>query len=203
MKNTKKAGITIIALILIALVTTIISVSVNLNSDKNEPSTPDAENRPTVETTRSTIDNTSTKPENKPAIIITAEEREMLAKIAQLEASLCSNECQRAVVSVIFNRLHSHKWRKDMNNDGQITLYDIIYYPNAFTPVLYGKMDNCIPTQRDYDAVDYVLENGVTVPTYVRYFRTDYDFNWEGYENYKVIDNVYFGYFTDWENGAW
>ena len=134
---------------------------------------------------------------------ITSEEREMLAKIAQLEASICSKECQRAVVSVIFNRLHSGKWRKDMNNDGQITLYDIIYYPNAFTPVLCGKMDNCVPTQRDYDAVDYVLANGVTVPTEVRYFRTDHDFTWDNYANYCVIDNVYFGYFTNWEQGVW
>lgn len=134
---------------------------------------------------------------------VTPEEREMLAKLAQLEASICSAECQRAVVSVIFNRLHSGKWRKDMNGDGQITLYDIIYYPNAFTPVLYGKMDNCVPTQRDYDAVDYVLMNGVTVPTQVRYFRTDYDFSWDNYTNYCVIDNVYFGYFTNWKQGAW
>ena len=43
MKNMKKAGITIIALILIALVATVISVSVNLNPDKSETSTPDAE----------------------------------------------------------------------------------------------------------------------------------------------------------------
>ena len=198
MKNMKKAGITIIALILIALVATVISVSVNLNPDKNETSTPDAEiSRPTVETTRPTI----TKPENKPAITITAEEREMLARLVFLESSICSDDCQRAVASVVFNRLDSGRWRKDVNKDGEITLYDIIYYPNAFTPA--GKIATTTPNQAAYDAVDYVLENGVTVPTYVRYFRTSYDFSWEGYENYTVMDNVYFGYFTDWENGAW
>ena len=202
MKNMKKAGITIIALILIALVATVISVSVNLNPDKSETSTPDAEiSRPTVETTRPTIDNTPTKPENKPAITINAEEREMLARLVFLESSICSDDCQRAVASVVFNRLDSGRWRKDVNKDGEITLYDIIYYPNAFTPA--GKIATTTPNQAAYDAVDYVLENGVTVPTYVRYFRTSYDFSWEGYENYTVMDNVYFGYFTDWENGAW
>ena len=197
----KKAGITIIALILIALITTVISVSVNLNPDKNETSTPDAESRPIVETTRPTIDKTSAKSENKPAITITVEEREMLARLVFLESSICSDDCQRAVASVVFNRLDSGRWRKDVNKDGEITLYDIIYYPNAFTPA--GKIATTTPNQAAYDAVDYVLENGVTVPTYVRYFRTSYDFSWEGYENYTVIDNVYFGYFTDWENGAW
>ena len=119
----KKAGITIIALVLIALITTVISVTVNLNSDKSETSTPDAEiNRPTVETTRPTVDNTPTKPENKPAITITAEEREMLARLVFLESSICSDDCQRAVASVVFNRLDSGRWRKDVNKDGEITL---------------------------------------------------------------------------------
>ena len=158
MKNMKKAGITIIALILIALVATVISVSVNLNPDKSETSTPDAEtSRLTVETTRPTIDNTPTKPENKPAITITAEEREMLARLVFLESSICSDDCQRAVASVVFNRLDSGRWRKDVNKDGAITLYDIIYYPNAFTPA--GKIETTTPNQAAYDAVDYVLEN--------------------------------------------
>ena len=199
MKNMKKAGITIIALILIALVTTVISVSVNLNADKNESSIPNSDvYRPTKESSTSTVKKTTN---NKPAISVTAEEREMLARLVFLESSICSDDCQRAVASVVFNRLDSGKWRKDVNNDGKISLYDIVYYPNAFTPA--GKIETTTPNQAAYDAVDYVLENGVTVPTYVRYFRTSYDFSWEGYENYTVMDNVYFGYFTDWANGAW
>ena len=139
----------------------------------------------------------------EPYYKVTEEEREMLAKITYLESSICSEECQKAVVSVIFNRLESGRWKKDMNNDGEITLYDIVYYPYAFTPVLAGKMDDATPGQNIYDVVDYVIQNGSTVPTYVRYFRTDYDFDWEGYENYTEMDNVYFGFFTEWEKGAW
>ena len=58
--------------------------------------------------------------------IITAEERDMLATLCYLEASTCSPECQRAVVSVIFNRLESGKWRKDMNKDGVKLHYTIL-----------------------------------------------------------------------------
>lgn len=134
---------------------------------------------------------------------VTPEERHLLAKLAHSEGSICSEECQKDIVSVVFNRLESGKWRKDMNGDNKITIYDIIYYPNAFTPATNGAIDRWEPTSKDYSAVDYVIKNGPTVPTEVRYFRTDYDFNWDSYENYKVIDNVYFGYFVDWQKGAW
>ena len=135
---------------------------------------------------------------------ITDEERELLARIVTCEASICSLECQKDVCSVIFNRLESGKWRKDMNDDNKITVYDIVYYPNAFTPTIDGSLDKCaVPCKSAYEAVDYVVKNGPTIPTEVRYFRTSYDFRWEGYENYKIIDNTYFGYFTDWKQGAW
>ena len=130
----------------------------------------------------------------------------MLAKIVTLESSICSIDTQKDVCSVIFNRLESGKWRKDMNNDGKITLYDIIYYPYAFSPVLEGKMDGCIPTDTAYAAVDYVVKNGPTLPTYVRYFRADRHFTeWydEGYKGYSNRDNVYFGYFEGWQQGQW
>ncbi len=134
---------------------------------------------------------------------ITSEERYLLAKLAHAEGSICSQECQEAIISVVFNRLESGKWKKDMNNDGKITIYDIIYYPNAFTPATNGAIDKWEPTPKDYAAVDAVVENGPSVPTYVRYFRASYDFSWEGYKGYCSIDNVYFGYFTEWQKGAW
>ena len=134
---------------------------------------------------------------------VTAEERYLLAKLAHAEASVCSEECQRDVVSVVFNRLESGKWRKDVNGDSEITIYDIIYYPNAFTPTTNGAIDKWEPTEKDYRAVDYVIKHGPTVPTEVRYFRMNYDFKWEGYKNYKVIDDTYFGYFENWAQGEW
>lgn len=133
--------------------------------------------------------------EKKAHYQISDDERELLAKLVHCEASRCSTECKYDVVSVVFNRLEAGKWGD--------SLEDVVYYKNAFTPVLEGKLERTTPTKADYAAVDYVVKNGPTLPTYVRYFRTSYDFNWEGYENYKVIDNVYFGYFEDWQRGAW
>ena len=142
----------------------------------------------------------------KPYYEVTEEELIMLAKIVTLESSVCSLETQKDVCSVIFNRLDSGKWKKDMNGDGEITLYDIIYYPYAFSPVLEGKMENCTPCTSSYEAVRYVIANGPTVPTYVRYFRADRHFTeWydEGYVGYSNRDNVYFGYFEGWQQGQW
>lgn len=133
--------------------------------------------------------------EKKAYYQVSEEERELLARLVHCEASICSNECKYDVISIVFNRLEAGKWGD--------TLEEVIYYKNAFAPATSGKLERTTPTKADYAAVDYVLENGPTLPTYVRYFRTDYDFKWEGYQNYKIVDNVYFGYFEDWQRGAW
>lgn len=181
-------------LILFALLVTVISVTVVVNANENEPSIHNTEvHRPT-----------KNNPKNKLAIRITTEERELIARIVTCEADEYSVECQRAVASVIFNRLESGKWQKDMNEDGKITVYDIIYYPNAFTPVQDGSLNRCTaPSESAYKAVDYVIKNGPTLPTYVRYFRDYKHFTWEGYRGYTIIDDMFFGYFEDWKNGAW
>lgn len=145
----------------------------------------------------------STEPEVTYHYIVTADERDMLATLVYLESSICSEDCQRAVASVIFNRLDSGKWKKDVNKDGELTLYDIVYYPNAFSPAYLIEDYKDKTTQECYDAVDYVIQNGPTVPTYVRYFRTNYHFKWDGYKGYCDMDNVYFGYMIDWQKGAW
>ena len=128
-------------------------------------------------------------------IILSDEEYDLLVHLVYAESGICSQECQRDVASVVINRLNSGKWGD--------TITEVIYYKNAFTPASSNKFLEQTPNKSCYDAVDYVLENGPTVPTEVRYFRTDYDFKWEDYENYKIIDNVYFGYFEDWKNGVW
>jgi spore germination cell wall hydrolase CwlJ-like protein len=214
----KKAfAILFVSIVFIVLISIIVSeVNINANGDTSAniadntfvstiTTVPTSKPKFDSDVTEPTANTPTTQPENKKSYYnITAEERELLARIVTCEASICSLECQKDVCSVIFNRLESGKWRKDMNNDGVITLYDIIYYPNAFSPTINGAMDKCTkPCASAYEAVDYVVENGPTVPTYVRYFRTSYDFSWDDYTNYKVIDNVYFGYFTTWQQGAW
>lgn len=172
------------------------TTSIPVESTEEEPKDPSNESDSSTPTT-------TEEPSITTYYSITAEERDMLATLCYLEASICSEECQRAVVSVIFNRLESGKWRKDVNKDGQITLYDIVYYPNAFSPSDLIESHKNKTTQECYDAVDYVVANGPTVPTQVRYFRTSYHFKWDGYVGYCNMDNVYFGYLADWQKGAW
>ena len=131
---------------------------------------------------------TSCTPKSASYYNITQEERDMLAKLVYLEAGTCGSQCQRAVASAVFNRLEAGYWGD--------TLEEVIYYKNAFSPA--HLITTCEqPPQEIYDTVDYILNNGPTIPEEVRYFRTDYDFSWKGYAHYATYDNVYFGYFTN------
>lgn len=126
--------------------------------------------------------------EKEPTYIynITSEEREMLARLVYCEANIESAECQRAVVSVVINRWYSGKWGH--------TLGEVVYSPYQFTPA--NLLYKTTPTEQNYAAVDFVLKNGCTLPSYVLYFRADYDFGWEGYKPYVKIDSTCFGYFV-------
>jgi hypothetical protein len=118
---------------------------------------------------------------------INPEERELMARLVYLEAGTCSPESQRAVASVVLNLLDGEEWGDSIE--------EVIYCPNVFS--VAPKLEDCTPSKEAYDAVDYVIRHGRTLPKEVRYFRTVYVHLWVGYENYMVIDNVYFGYFTN------
>ena len=113
--------------------------------------------------------------------------REMLARLVYLEAGGISLEAQKAVASVVINRLNNGYWGN--------TLKSVIYAKYQFTPA--SRIPYTTPSKESYEAVDYVLNYGTTLPRYVMYFRADYGFSqtWEGYKEYKQIDNVFFGYF--------
>lgn len=115
---------------------------------------------------------------------ITSVEREMLARLVYREANTESIECQKAIISVIINRWQSGLWGD--------TLEEVVYAKNQFAPasLLYCTT----PTETNYEAVDEVIENGITIPEYIFYFRADYHFKWDGYKAYKKIDNTCFGY---------
>ena len=115
---------------------------------------------------------------------VTSVEREMLARIVYLEANTESIECQKAVVSVVINRLKDGYWGD--------TLHNVIYAESQFTPAT--KIYKTTPTETNYEAVDYVLRYGCTIPEYVKFFRRGYHFNWDGYVSYDKIDNTCFGY---------
>lgn len=141
---------------------------------------PNEKNAHAIETETETIS------EVEPAV--SSQTRELLAKIVYLEAGGCGQDCQRAVVSVILNRVSAGYWGDSIES--------VIYYPNAFVSANYLDRATSIP-ETVYDSVDYILRDGVTVPAEVMYFRDSYDFSWKGYANYCVYDNMYFGYFTN------
>lgn len=124
----------------------------------------------------------------KKALKITDSDRELIAKLLYHEARGESLECQKAVVSVIINRLNSGKWGK--------TIKDVIYAKNQFEPVSRDLVERTKPLENQYKAIDYVLENGVTVPEWVQYFRADYHFDWTGYSQYCQLSHTYFGGFN-------
>lgn len=122
--------------------------------------------------------------ETQPVYNITSVEREMLARLVFREANTESIECQQAIVSVVINR-----WLSGMWGD---TIEEVIHAPHQFSP---ANLLHCTtPTEINYEAVDYVLENGITIPEYVMYFRADFHFKWNGYQAYQKIDNTCFGY---------
>lgn len=127
--------------------------------------------------------------ENKKVYNVSEADREMLAKLLYCEGRGESIECQRAIVSVVFNRLDSGKWGNSLNN--------VVYAEGQFEPVTTGLLKKAKPSQTQYDAVDYIIKNGVTIPTWVLFFRASYHFNWNGYSPYINIDNTYFGGYTN------
>ncbi len=115
---------------------------------------------------------------------ISSEDRETLARLIFLEANTESLECQKAITSIVINRMHSGYWGNSINS--------VIYASGQFTPA--SQIPYVTPTATNYEAVDYVLTNGVTLPSYCLYFRAGYHFSWQGYVPYIAIDNTYFGY---------
>lgn len=101
------------------------------------------------------------KEEDEYYYYVTEEERETLARLVHQEGNNQSEKCQRAIVSVVFNRLDNEHFDED-------TLLDIIYAPQQFSVI--PLLPNTTPNQTNYDAVDYVLKNGPTVPYYVCFF---------------------------------
>lgn len=123
--------------------------------------------------------------EKEMAYNVTEYERELLARITYLEANNQNQDGQRAVVSVVLNRVEYGYWGD--------TIYDVLFAKGQFTPAY--KINQTTPTESNYEAVDYVLENGATVPEWVMFFRTDYHFSWDGYTPYAKIHDMYFGGF--------
>lgn len=115
--------------------------------------------------------------------VMSDEEVELFAKLVYLESGSTSVDCQRAVASVVLNRITTQ------NSD----LRSVIYAKGQFA--VASKLGNAKYSAESMNAVKYVLLNGPTVPEYVTYFREGHYFNWgPDHKGYTNIDNVYFSY---------
>lgn len=121
--------------------------------------------------------------EQTPYFHVTSVEREMLARLLWTEARGESIECQRAIISVVMNRVKSDAFPN--------TIAEVITQKTQFD--FGNKLGNITPNETQYEAVDYVIMQGCTVPEWVQYFRSDYHFNWRGYSPYAKIDQTCFG----------
>lgn len=115
-------------------------------------------------------------------VYLTEYEVQLLSTLVYLEGGTESFECQKAIASTVINR---------MVNSGD-TLIEVVYADNQYSVV--SMLDSSSPSESAKDAVTEVLNNGVTIPTYVTFFRADYYHDWGDQVPYCNIDNTYFTY---------
>lgn len=112
---------------------------------------------------------------------ITQEEIDLLAKIVYLEAGNQSLLGQRAVVSVILNRV--------MDDAFPNTIEDVIYQKNPIQFTSVSKLNSATPNETQYEAIRLTLEETAPIiPSDVLYFSTGST----GREIYEKIGAHYF-----------
>lgn len=122
---------------------------------------------------------------------VTDDELEMLVILCYLEAGGESDACVKAIAEVVFNRLDNGTWGD--------TIYDVIHAPGEFEPAVnvweFHSEGNAVVEERlneIREIVRGVWQNGVSIPSDVMFFRTDYYHTWEGAVDEFAIGNVYF-----------
>ena len=109
---------------------------------------------------------------------VTTYERDVLAKVVFLESGGESVECQKAVCSVIMNRVQR----------GYGSIESICHDYKQFS--VAPNVDWAEPPQRIYDVVDEIIQNGSTIPDDIVYFRGQHYHSWA--PKWKKIGNLYF-----------
>ena len=111
-------------------------------------------------------------------VSLTEKEIWMIASLVYLEAGDRSVACQRAVASVVINRMNRyHK-----------TARQVIYQSGVFS--VAWKVARTTPSKTSIAAVRYVVKHGVTTPKDVVAFRNRHCHSFG--RRWKCIDGVYF-----------
>lgn len=157
--------------------------SANIESDHVEPE--DTESTTVPEDTKSeTSFDVVSEPEIKvdPYICLSDDEVYELATLVWLEGYAESPDCQRAIVSVVINRMRL--WN--------MSLKDVIYASGQFTPAWMIEF-----TEPELAQIGYVLdvvEYGPNIPEYVCYFRSKHFHSWSGMYDFEQMGKTYFSY---------
>lgn len=157
--------------------------STNIESDHVGPK--DTESTTVLEDTESeTSIDVGSEPEVKfdPYIQLTDDEIYELATLVWLEGYAESPDCQRAIVSVVINRMRL--WN--------MSLKDVIYASGQFTPAWMIEF-----TKPDLAQIGYVMdviEYGPNIPEYVCYFRSKHFHSWNGMYDFEQMGKTYFSY---------
>lgn len=122
--------------------------------------------------------------EPEPYYEVTDYERELLERLVYHEGNTESLECQKAIASVVFNRLYDEYHRFGSS------IEEVIYAPGQFTVASYLFRDE--PNETNKEAVDWVIWNGPSIDEKIQFFRSKYYFSWV--EPAMNIDNTYFSY---------
>lgn len=115
-------------------------------------------------------------------VYLTEDEIYTLATLVYLEAGIEPLNCQKDVASVVLNRMMIY----------DESLEDVIYKDGQFSPAY--MIEYTKPTETSLAAVNYVIENGTTIPDYVTYFRSGGYHRWGDLIGYVHYTNTYFSY---------
>ncbi|HHU06834.1 MAG TPA: SH3 domain-containing protein [Clostridiaceae bacterium] len=111
-------------------------------------------------------------------IKLTQDERRDVAALLYLEGGATSRACQKMIVEVIFNQ-----WKY---RGGSLT--DTLYAPNLFS--VANRINSTTPRAIQFEVVDDVCRDGVSIPSNVLYFRSNYYHSFG--TPYMRIGNIYF-----------
>lgn len=119
-------------------------------------------------------------PKNTIGVKVTEKDIRDIAALVYLEAGAQSYKCQKAIASVIFNRMV--RYNK--------TASQVIYENGVFSPA--SKVSRTTPSGSCMKAVRDVLVNGLTLPKNVLAFRNGHYHSFG--KKYCCIDGVYFSW---------
>lgn len=143
-----------------------ISTSKTTSSRTTISDEPTTSRRKDVETTKRTAQETTSKrtttQTTKDTYInqYTEDDLYVLSHVIYGEAGDCSNEAQRAVGSVVLNRVASSEFPN--------TIRGVVFQPSQYACTWDGNYYR-EPSERAVNNAKYLLENGSTLPSYVVY----------------------------------